>query len=328
MTPYLTGRSDALLKLKPLLDAEARVVAHLPGKGRLSGMLGALQVETPAGLRFELGTGLSDAERRNPPPVGALVTYQYRALTPDGVPRFASYLRRREAFEQPSDPRLRWARLHRPALVMALRADGVVPRVLTRDQPEADEVQGDLTDLTDRAALDLACSGIETVFHCAGHAHAFGALGAEEEARHWQVNFEGSRALAEAAGRAGVASFVFLSSVKAVGEPGEACADEDWPVPPDSAYGRAKRAAEAAVLAAGERYGMRVTVLRPAMVFGAGGRGNLERMAALVRRGFFPPLPETGNRRSLVHVSDLVAPCAWWRRTPGRRVEPTSWPIR
>lgn len=96
--PYLTGRSDALLKLKPLLDAEARVVAHLPGKGRLSGMLGALQVETPAGLRFELGTGLSDAERRNPPPLGALVTYQYRALTPDGVPRFASYLRRREAF--------------------------------------------------------------------------------------------------------------------------------------------------------------------------------------------------------------------------------------
>lgn len=189
-------------------------------------------------------------------------------------------------------------------LVMALRADGVSSRVLTRGQPGADEVQGDLTD---PAALDLACSGIDTVFHCAGHAHAFGALGAEEEARHWQVNFEGSRALAEAAGRAGVASFVFLSSVKAVGEPGEDCADEDWPVQPDSAYGRAKRAAEAAVLAAGERYGMQVTVLRPAMVFGAGGRGNLERMASLVRRGLFPPLPETGNRRSLVHVSDLVA---------------------
>jgi len=187
---------------------------------------------------------------------------------------------------------------------MALRADGFAPRVLTRGQPGVDEVYGDLAD---QAALDLACSGITTVFHCAGHAHAFGALGAEEEARHWQVNFEGSRALAEAAGRAGVASFVFLSSVKAVGDPGEGCADEDWPVQPESAYGRAKRAAEAAVLAAGERHGMRVTVLRPAMVFGAGGRGNLERMASLVRRGLFPPLPETGNRRSLVHVSDLVA---------------------
>lgn len=96
--PYLTGRRDVLLKLKPLLDAEARVVGHLPGKGRLSGLLGALRVETPAGLRFQLGTGLSDAERRDPPPVGSVVTYQYRALTRDGVPRFASYLRRREVF--------------------------------------------------------------------------------------------------------------------------------------------------------------------------------------------------------------------------------------
>lgn len=188
-------------------------------------------------------------------------------------------------------------------LVAALRADGLTPRVLTRGQPGPHEIRGDLSD---RVALEAACAGMETVFHCAGHAHAFGALGAAEETRHWQVNFEGSQALAEAAGRAGAGCFVFLSSVKAMGEPGEACVDEDWPVPPVSAYGRAKRAAEGAVLAAGERFGMRVVVLRPAMVYGAGGRGNLERMAALVRRGLFPPLPETGNRRALVHVSDLV----------------------
>ncbi len=96
--PYLTGRSDALLKLKPLLDAEATVIAHLPGRGRLAGTMGALLVETPAGLRFQIGTGFSDALRRAPPPVGSLITYQYRDLTRDGVPRFASYLRRREAF--------------------------------------------------------------------------------------------------------------------------------------------------------------------------------------------------------------------------------------
>lgn len=96
--PYLTGRNDALLKLKPLLDAEATVIGHLPGKGRLSGMMGALQVETAAGVRFEIGTGFTDAVRRDPPPVGALITFQYRALTKDGVPRFASYLRPREAF--------------------------------------------------------------------------------------------------------------------------------------------------------------------------------------------------------------------------------------
>lgn len=96
--PYLTGRSDALLKLKPRLDAEATVVAHLPGRGRLTGMMGALLVETAAGVRFQLGTGFTDAERRAPPPVGAQVTFVYRELTRDGVPRFASYWRRREAF--------------------------------------------------------------------------------------------------------------------------------------------------------------------------------------------------------------------------------------
>ena len=94
--PYMTGRSDVLLKLKPLRDAEASVVAHVPGRGRLSGMMGALQVETPEGLRFEIGTGFTDAVRRNPPPVGSVVTYQYRDLTKNGVPRFVNYLRRRE----------------------------------------------------------------------------------------------------------------------------------------------------------------------------------------------------------------------------------------
>ncbi len=190
-------------------------------------------------------------------------------------------------------------------LVAALRADGVAPRVLTRAEPAGpDELRGDLAD---PASLAAACAGVDTVFHCAGHAHAFGALGEADAVRHRQVNFEGTRLLAEAAGRAGVRRFVFLSSVKAMGEPGDQCVDEDWPAPPASAYGQAKRAAEAAVLAAGVRFGMHVVNLRPAMVYGAGGAGNLERMAALVRRGLFPPLPETANRRSLVHVADLVA---------------------
>lgn len=96
--PYLTGRGDALLKMKPWLDAEATVIAHLPGKGRLAGMLGALVVETPAGQRFHLGTGFTDAQRRDPPPPGAVVTYRYRELNPSGLPRFASFLRVRPTF--------------------------------------------------------------------------------------------------------------------------------------------------------------------------------------------------------------------------------------
>lgn len=90
------GRSDALRKLKPWQDAEARVVGHLPGKGRLAGMLGALEVEMDDGRRFRIGTGLSDAQRRDPPPLGAQITFRYRGLTRHGLPRFASFWRERE----------------------------------------------------------------------------------------------------------------------------------------------------------------------------------------------------------------------------------------
>jgi len=96
--PYLTGRSDVLLKLKPLNDTEAVIVEHLPGKGRYEGMLGALRVEMPDGKRFVVGTGFTDAVRRNPPAVGTLITYTFRGLTRKGLPRFASYLRVREDF--------------------------------------------------------------------------------------------------------------------------------------------------------------------------------------------------------------------------------------
>jgi DNA ligase 1 len=96
--PYSTGRSDVLLKLKPLLDTEAKVVEHVPGKGKYKGMMGALRVEMPDGRRFNIGTGFSDEVRKNPPPVGALITYTYPSLTKTGLPRFASYLRVRENF--------------------------------------------------------------------------------------------------------------------------------------------------------------------------------------------------------------------------------------
>lgn len=93
--PFITGRSDVLLKLKPLADAEAMVLRHIPGEGKYTGMLGALEVKTPEGVVFRLGTGFSDAVRKAPPKVGATVTYRYRDVTKNGVPRFASFLRER-----------------------------------------------------------------------------------------------------------------------------------------------------------------------------------------------------------------------------------------
>ncbi len=93
---YETGRSSVLLKLTPWQDAEAVVVGHLPGKGKYAGVLGALQMEMGDGRRFALGSGLSDALRRDPPPIGTMVTYRYRELTPSGMPRFPRYLRVRD----------------------------------------------------------------------------------------------------------------------------------------------------------------------------------------------------------------------------------------
>lgn len=94
--PYRSGRGDDVLKLKPQEDAEAQVIGYLPGKGKYEGLTGALLVRTPAGLQFKLGSGLKDADRRNPPPIGSWVTYRYRGLHASGLPRFATYWRVRE----------------------------------------------------------------------------------------------------------------------------------------------------------------------------------------------------------------------------------------
>ena len=97
--PHQPGRSDALLKLKPYFDDEAEVIAHLPGKGKYTDMLGALRVRNQQGTEFSIGTGFTDAERANPPPVGSIITYKYHGYTNNGVPRFASFLRIREELE-------------------------------------------------------------------------------------------------------------------------------------------------------------------------------------------------------------------------------------
>jgi DNA ligase-1 len=92
---WQAGRTQALFKFKPEPDDEAQVVGHLPGKGRYQGMTGALQVRTSDGKQFALGSGLTEALRREPPPVGSWVTYRYRDRTPNGVPRFATFVRPR-----------------------------------------------------------------------------------------------------------------------------------------------------------------------------------------------------------------------------------------
>ena len=203
------------------------------------------------------------------------------------------------------------------SLVTALRVRGARVRVLVRGQgtgapsPLAREGWGGGTvetrvgDLSDAASLIHACAGMDAVIHAAGFAHADAAT-PDFAARHWAINAEGTFRLLDAATTAGVQRFVLLSSVKAAGEPGPHCVDERWNAPPETPYGRAKRAAEERVLAVGRTAGVHVVNLRLALVYGPGMKANLARLIVAMQRGWLPPLPETGNRRSLVHVDDVA----------------------
>ena len=92
---YSGGRSHDLLKVKKSLDDEAVVVGYKPGKGRLKGMTGAVECRAGkfTGGTFFVGTGFSDAQRRDPPKVNAVITFSYFETTKAGVPRFPAFER-------------------------------------------------------------------------------------------------------------------------------------------------------------------------------------------------------------------------------------------
>lgn len=93
---YRAGRNGDLLKVKPYYDAEATIVAHIPGKGKYTNMLGSIVVEMPEGLQFRIGSGFTDVQRSSPPPLGSVITYTYHGKTNKGIPKFASFLRIRK----------------------------------------------------------------------------------------------------------------------------------------------------------------------------------------------------------------------------------------
>lgn len=95
---YRPGRSDDLIKLKKHQDNEAIVVGYTDGKGKYTGMVGALILQMPNGKEFKVGSGLSVAVREEPPKLGQKVTYRYNGYTDSGIPKFARYLAVREGY--------------------------------------------------------------------------------------------------------------------------------------------------------------------------------------------------------------------------------------
>ena len=149
-------------------------------------------------------------------------------------------------------------------------------------------------------------SGVSTVFHLAGFAHDM-RTSKNVESIYQRVNVDATIRLAEIAAKAGVKKFVFVSSVKAGGSAApEVCLSENDQVDPEGIYGRTKREAELKLLEMNKKNDMEVSIIRPSLVYGPGVKGNLQTMFSGVKVGWFPPLPETGNKRSMIHVDDLV----------------------
>ena len=151
-----------------------------------------------------------------------------------------------------------------------------------------------------------ALRGVDTVFHLAGFAHDMHDADKIADL-YFKVNVSATVQLANLAVKSGVKRFMFVSSVKAGGAPPlGTCANEKDQKNTEDVYGKTKREAELKLLEIGRVSGMHVSIIRPALVYGPDVKGNLQLMLSGIERGWFPPLPETGNRRSMIHVDDLA----------------------
>ena len=154
-----------------------------------------------------------------------------------------------------------------------------------------------ICDLEIESIPEDTLNGIETVFHLAGFAHDIRDA-TEVEHLYRAVNVDATEQLAEIAVASGVKRFVFVSSVKAGGNSVQGG--------PEGVYGKSKHEAELKVLEIGRQSGMHISIVRSSLVYGPGVKGNLALMQRGIEQGWFPPIPETENRRSMIHVDDLV----------------------
>jgi nucleoside-diphosphate-sugar epimerase len=153
-----------------------------------------------------------------------------------------------------------------------------------------------------------ALAGVDAVVHAAAVAHRGRGHQATSGEVYDEVNARGTLALAEAAERAGVRTFVFLSSITVNGTStnGRGLFTEDDPPAEQGVYELSKRRAEEGLAALSERTGLGVTVVRPPLVYGLPAKGNVALLLGAMRRGLPLPLASVGNRRAFVAVDTLV----------------------
>lgn len=183
---------------------------------------------------------------------------------------------------------------------------GIVVKAVIRQEIEGCWDQSCFCDFDKGVLSGEEMEGVDTVFYLAGIAHDFNS-GSGIDSVYRKVNTVAPLNLAALAAEKGVRRFVFVSSVKAGGSPPQGiCAGEDFQGEPEGIYGQTKRDAEIELLEIGKKTGMHVAIIRPALVYGPNVKGNLQMMLNGIKKGWFPPLPPTANRRTMVHVEDLV----------------------
>ena len=150
---------------------------------------------------------------------------------------------------------------------------------------------------------EIVLNDVDIIFHLAGRSHALEDT-SQQTKLYFKTNVEGTRSLLNAAKHAEVRSFIYFSSVKAMGEECDLRLDENCSPQPVSAYGQSKLEAEKLVLDGG--FVDSPTVLRLVMVYGDSNKGNFPRLIKAISKNWFPPLPRIENKRSMIHVDDVI----------------------
>lgn len=195
-------------------------------------------------------------------------------------------------------------------VIPAMMAQGWTVRAVVRRASDAVPAGAEAVavgDIVD-ADWDSHLRGVSAIVHLAARAHRMGESGPDVESLYRRDNVEATAVLSRAAARAKILRFVFVSSVKAMGEstPIDAPWNEQSPCVPVDAYGRTKLAAERELLEHSVRSGLPVVILRPPLLYGPQVKGNMQRLLSWVDRGLPLPLASVRNSRSLLYTGNLA----------------------